>query len=57
MPLHIAITRRVRPGCEVEFQQLLQQRLRHLAGHHRADHIVIKKSFALKVLQACAEGL
>ena len=25
MPVHIAITRRVRPGCEAEFQQALRQ--------------------------------
>ena len=25
MPLHIAITRRVRPGCEADFQQLLRE--------------------------------
>src|SRR5688500_913822 len=25
MPIHIAITRRVRPGCEVEFQQALRE--------------------------------
>ena len=25
MPIHIAITRRVRPGCEAEFQRALQE--------------------------------
>ena len=25
MPLHIAIIRRVRPGCEADFQQLLRE--------------------------------
>src|SRR5256885_9761461 len=25
MPIHIAITRRVRPGCEAEFQQALRE--------------------------------
>ncbi len=25
MPIHIAITRRVRPGCEIEFQQALRE--------------------------------
>lgn len=25
MPIHVAITRRVRPGCEVEFQQALRE--------------------------------
>ena len=25
MPLHIAITRRVRPGCEADFQQLVRE--------------------------------
>ena len=30
MPLHIAITRRVRGGCEAEFQQLLRTQTRLL---------------------------
>src|SRR5207248_8847462 len=25
MPIHVAITRRVRPGCEAEFQQALRE--------------------------------
>ena len=25
MPIHIAITRQVRPGCEAEFQQALRE--------------------------------
>ena len=25
MPIHVAVTRRVRPGCEAEFQQALRE--------------------------------
>jgi uncharacterized protein len=33
MPIHIAITRRVRPGCEVEFQQALREFLQSSFAH------------------------
>src|SRR5260221_226697 len=33
MPIHIAITRRVRPGCEVEFQQALREFLQTSFAH------------------------
>jgi antibiotic biosynthesis monooxygenase (ABM) superfamily enzyme len=33
MPIHIAITRRVRPGCEAEFQQALREFLRASFAH------------------------
>jgi len=33
MPVHIAITRRVRPGCEAEFQEALREFLQTSFGH------------------------
>ena len=33
MPIHIAITRRVRPGCEAEFQQALREFLQTSFAH------------------------
>src|SRR5438445_2195416 len=33
MPIHIAITRRVRPGCEAEFQQALREFFQTSFGH------------------------
>ena len=33
MPIHIAITRRVRPGCEAEFQQALREFLQASFAH------------------------
>ena len=33
MPIHIAITRRVRPGCEAEFQQALREFLQVSFAH------------------------
>src|ERR1041385_1856013 len=33
MPIHIAITRRVRPGCEAEFQQALREFFQASFGH------------------------
>jgi len=33
MPIHIAITRRVRPGCEAEFQQALREFLQSSFTH------------------------
>ena len=33
MPIHIAITRRVRPGCESEFQDALREFLQTSFGH------------------------
>jgi len=33
MPVHIAITRRVRPGCEAEFQEALREFFRSSFGH------------------------
>ena len=33
MPLHVAITRRVRPGCEAEFQQALREFFRVSFAH------------------------
>jgi len=33
MPVHIAITRRVRPGCEAEFQQALREFLQTSFAH------------------------
>ena len=33
MPIHIAITRRVRPGCEAEFQQALRKFFQTSFGH------------------------
>ncbi|MEY2409149.1 MAG: uncharacterized protein QOF48_1819 [Verrucomicrobiota bacterium] len=33
MPIHIAITRRVRPGCEAEFQQALREFFRTSFAH------------------------
>src|SRR5947199_3677022 len=33
MPIHIAITRRVRPGCETEFQQALREFLKNSFAH------------------------
>ena len=33
MPIHIAITRRVRPGCEAEFQQALHEFLQTSFAH------------------------
>jgi antibiotic biosynthesis monooxygenase (ABM) superfamily enzyme len=33
MPIHIAITRRVRPGCEAEFQDALREFLQTSFGH------------------------
>jgi antibiotic biosynthesis monooxygenase (ABM) superfamily enzyme len=33
MPIHIAITRRVRPGCEAEFQEALREFLQTSFGH------------------------
>ena len=33
MPIHIAITRRVRPGCEAQFQQALREFLQTSFGH------------------------
>ena len=33
MPIHVAITRRVRPGCEAEFQQALREFFQTSFGH------------------------
>jgi antibiotic biosynthesis monooxygenase (ABM) superfamily enzyme len=33
MPIHIAITRRVRPGCEAEFQEALREFFQTSFGH------------------------
>ena len=33
MPVHIAITRRVRPGCEAEFQEALREFFQSSFGH------------------------
>jgi antibiotic biosynthesis monooxygenase (ABM) superfamily enzyme len=33
MPIHVAITRRVRPGCEAEFQQALREFFKTSFGH------------------------
>jgi antibiotic biosynthesis monooxygenase (ABM) superfamily enzyme len=33
MPVHVAITRRVRPGCEAEFQQALREFFRDSFSH------------------------
>jgi antibiotic biosynthesis monooxygenase (ABM) superfamily enzyme len=33
MPIHIAITRRVRPGCETEFQEALREFFQTSFGH------------------------
>ena len=33
MPIHIAITRRVRPGCETEFQQALREFFQNSFAH------------------------
>src|SRR5437667_8416874 len=33
MPIHIAITRRVRPGCEAEFQQALREFFQNSFAH------------------------
>jgi antibiotic biosynthesis monooxygenase (ABM) superfamily enzyme len=33
MPIHIAITRRVKPGCETEFQQALREFFQTSFGH------------------------
>ena len=33
MPIHIAITRRVRPGCEAEFQEALREFFQTSSGH------------------------
>jgi uncharacterized protein len=33
MPIHVAITRRVRPGCEAEFQQALREFFRDSFAH------------------------
>src|SRR5262245_36125247 len=33
MPIHVAITRRVRPGCETEFQQALREFFQTSFGH------------------------
>ena len=33
MPIHIAITRRIRPGCEAEFQQELREFFQQWFAH------------------------
>ena len=33
MPIHVAITRRVRPGCEAEFQKALREFLQTSFAH------------------------
>ena len=33
MPIHVAITRRVRPGCEAEFQKALREFLKTSFAH------------------------
>jgi uncharacterized protein len=43
MPIHVAITRRIRPGCEAEFQQALQQFFQSSFAHtgvHGASMLV-----------------